>query len=289
MRWVVNRLGAIGWAGFLALLVAGFASLVWGSLLVANLRASPAVPWSVAVMAVVLVLLWQYLGGRGWPQSTSRARRTLLRADLVRRRVFGWAWLAGALALTALVGLWIILAELTNVGGNPTIAATSSAPPLTLALALVMGSLVSSSTEEFAFRGYAQVTLERVFPGVAAVTISSIFFMLYHGPTQGFAWSKLLFYFLVGVVFGTTAYLTRSVLPAWPVHLAGDLIFFFLIWPHDATRRFVGRDGADTAFWLFVGQTVVFAALALLAFRQLAQVSRSERASVPSALGAAST
>jgi hypothetical protein len=140
-----------------------------------------------------------------------------------------------------------------------------------------MGSLVSSLSEEFAFRGYAQVTLERAFGGVVAVAISSLFFTLYHGPTQGFAWSKLLFYFLVGVVFGTIAFLTTSTLPAWPVHLAGDLTFFFIIWPNDATRRFVWRDGADTAFWLYAVLAVVFTALAVLAFLRLSHATRASR------------
>jgi membrane protease YdiL (CAAX protease family) len=275
MGTVINRLRTVVWAAVLALLVAGFASLVWGGLLTANLLISPAVPWSVAIMAVVLWLLWQYLGGRGWPRSTLQARREHLRAFRVPRHVLGWALLAGALALVGLVGLWIVLVELTRVGGNPTIPTSSSVPLLTIALTLVMGSLVSSITEEFAFRGYAQVTLEREFHGIGAVAISSVFFMLWHGPTQGFEWSKLLFYFLVGVVFGTTAYLTQSILPALPVHLAGDLIFFFLIWPYDATRRFVWRDGTDVWFWLFVAQTVVCVALAILAFRQLAQASRT--------------
>lgn len=271
---VLSRLRTIVWAGILAFLVAGVASVVWGGLLTANLLASPALPWSVAVMAAILWLLWQYLSGRGWPRGTSEARRTHLRANQVPGHVLGWALVAGALALVALVGLWIVLVELTHVGGNPTIPTSSEVPALTLALLLVMGSLVSSITEEFAFRGYAQVTLERAFRGVAAVAISSVFFMLWHGPTQGFAWSKLVFYFLVGVVFGTTAYLTKSILPALPVHLAGDLTFFFLVWPQDAARRFVWRDGADGWFWLSLAQAIVFAVLAILAFRQLARSTR---------------
>ena len=275
MSTIASRLRTVVWAAILAVLVAGFASLVWGGLVTANLLISPAVPWSVAIMAVVLWLLWQYLRGRGWPQSTAQMRREHLRAYPVPRQTLGWALLAGALALAGLVGLWIVLVELTRVGGNPTIPTSSNIPLLTIALALVMGSLVSSITEEFAFRGYAQVTLEREFRGMTAVAISSVFFMLWHGPTQGFEWSKLLFYFLVGVVFGTTAYLTQSILPALPVHLAGDLIFFFLIWPYDATRRFVWRDGTDVWFWLFVAQTLICTALAILAFRQLARASRT--------------
>lgn len=269
-----RRTVAVLWAALLALLVAGVASVVWGGLLLTNLTTSPAIPWAVVVMAVVLWLLWRYLGGSWWPRSTSSQRRALLRWRPVPRSVLGWALLAGALSLLALVGLWIVLVELTHVGGNPTIPGAATTPAVTLVLALVMGSLVSSLTEEFAFRGYAQVTLERAFGGVAAVAISSLFFMLYHGPTQGFAWSKLLFYFLVGVVFGTIAFLTESTLPAWPVHLAGDLTFFFLIWPNDAARRFVWHDGADAAFWLYLALSVVFTVLAILALVQLSHTAR---------------
>jgi hypothetical protein len=109
---------------------------------------------------------------------------------------------------------------------------------------------------------------------VGAVAISSLYFMLWHGPTQGFEWSKLLFYFLVGVVFGTIAFLTTSTVPAWPIHFAADLIFFFLIWPQDAMRRYVVHDGADVWFWGYAAATVVFTALAILAFRRLARVAR---------------
>jgi membrane protease YdiL (CAAX protease family) len=277
ITWL-GRLRAVAWAALLALLVAGFASFIWGALLIANLKTTPAIPWSFGAMAVVLLLLGLYLNGSGWPARTSRARHAYLRARLVPGRVLAWALLAGGLALAGLVGLWIVLVELTHVGGNPTIASASSAPLLTLSLLLVMGSLVSSISEEFAFRGYAQVALERKLGAVTAVAISSLFFMFWHGPTQGFEWSKLLFYYLVGVVFGTTAFLTQSIVPAWPVHLAGDLLFFFLVWPRDAARRFVWRDGADLSFWLALAGLIVFTALAVLAFRRLALVARASAA-----------
>lgn len=287
MGALAQRARAVLWAAALALLVAGFASLTWGGLLVANLTLTPAIPWSVVPMAVVLWLLWRYLGGRWPPRSTSARRRALLRARPVPRATLAWAVLTGALALVALVGLWITLVELTHVGGNPTIP--TAVPIWTIALATVMGSFVSSLSEEFAFRGYAQVTLERAFGGVGAVALSSLLFTLFHGPTQGFAWSKLLFYYLVGVVFGTIAFLTQSTLPAWPVHLAGDLLFFFLIWPNDATRRFVWRDGADGAFWLFVALTVVFTALTLLAVRRLTRAASATSAQFAPAASAPSS
>ena len=273
-RSLSGRILTVVWAGVVAFLIGGLSSLIWGALLVSNLALSPAIPWAVPAMALVLVLLWLYLGGRGWPRSTSQARRAYLRARPVSWRVLGWALVAGALSLVALVGIWIVLVELTKVGGNPTIPNYAAYPLLTVVLLLLMASLVSPLTEEAAFRGYAQVMLERAFPGVVAIVISSVFFALFHGPTQGFAWSKLLFYFLVGVAFGTIAYLTQSTLPAIPVHIAGDLTFFFLIWPHDAARRFVWRDGADVWFWLSVAQAILFAVLAIFAFRRLARAAK---------------
>jgi membrane protease YdiL (CAAX protease family) len=261
------------WSGILASLIAPLGGGVWGALLTGNLKISPAIPWAVPVMALVLWLLWQYLGGKGWPRSTANARRRYLRAIPVSRRVFGWTLLAGMLSLVALAGLWIVLVELTKVGGNPTIPGYSAYPRLTVILGLIMGSLVSPLTEEAAFRGYCQVMLEQKFRGATAIAIASVFFALWHGPTQGFVWPKLLFYFLVGVTFGVAAYLTRSTLPAIPVHIMGDLTFFFLVWPYDATRPFVWETGADTWFWIHVAQALIFAALAILAFRRLVQVT----------------
>lgn len=279
MRSISGRVVTVVWSGIVAFLIGAVSSGMWGGLLLTNLAVSPAIPWSVPAMAVVLWLMWQYLGGRWWPRSTAEARRAYLRAKRVSRQVFGWSLVAGALSLVALVGIWIVLVELTKVGGNPTAFNYAAYPLLTVVLVLVMASLVSPLTEEAAFRGYAQVMLERRFSAAIAVVISSVLFALWHGPTQGFAWSKLLFYLLVGVVFGTIAYLTQSVLPAIPVHIAGDLTFFALIWPNDATRPFVWHDGADVWFWVFVAQAIVFTGLALLAFRRLAVVTKPAESS----------
>lgn len=259
----------IGIAALASLAVAALGSLTWAPLLVANLRFSPRLPWAIPAEAVALALIWAYLGGRGWPRRTSAARRALLRSSLVSPAQFLWAAIAGFLALVALAGLWIVLVELTGAGGNPTLPNSAAIPPVVIALFILMGSLVSPLTEEAAFRGYGQVLLERHFRPVVAVVLSSVFFGLYHGPTQGFAPSKLFFYFLVGVVFGSIAFLTRSVLPAIPVHIAGDLLFFTQIWPHDATRPMVLTQGADAMFWVHCAQVVVFGCLAVLAFWRL--------------------
>jgi hypothetical protein len=103
--------------------------------------------------------------------------------------------------------------------------------------------------------------------------IASVLFALAHGPTQGFLWPKLLFYFLVGVTFGATAHLTNSILPAIPLHIVGLLIFFTFIWRQDAARRLVWEGGTDNWFWIHATQAITFTVLAVWAFQRLARVS----------------
>ena len=74
-----------------------------------------------------------------------------------------------------------------------------------------------------------------------AIMIAALAIAPGHGLTQGFVWPTLLFYLLVDVTFGVSAHLTDSILPGMVVHSVGILIFFVFIWPHDATRRSVGK------------------------------------------------
>ena len=231
--------------GLLALAITFLAGGIWTVLLVANLQKGPSVPWSVAVMSVLLWLMWSYLGGKGWPSSTSEARRHYLRANSKSGRTYLWSFLAGVLSVTALAGLWIVLFQLVKMPPNA-IPDVSIYPQLTVALTIMMGSLVAPFMEEAAFRGYFQVVLEKEFQGTIAVAISSLGFSLAQF-THGLYWPKLLIYFLVGVAFGATAYLTKSVLPAIPAHIVGDLTFFTLVWPGDAARQLVSESGTRRA------------------------------------------
>src|SRR5262245_21921692 len=56
----------------------------WATLISANIRHAPDVPWAVPVMAIVLGVWWQYFArGRGWPAATREARRLSARANPV--------------------------------------------------------------------------------------------------------------------------------------------------------------------------------------------------------------
>ncbi len=263
-------------AGLLALFIVPLTGGIWSVLVIINLTTSPVIPWAVAVMALVLGLMWYYLGGKGWPHSTAEARRYYLRANPVSGKVWGWALLASGLSIVALAGFWIVLFQLVKIPSNP-LPDFSKYPWLTVALTLMMASLVAGVAEEATFRGYFQVALERELNAPIAIVIQCLIIALPHGLTQGFLWPTLLFYFFVDLTFGVTAYLTNSILPGVVVHALGILAFFTLIWPQDATRPLVTAGGADIWFWIHVAQVIVCTTLALLAFKQLAQATESAR------------
>jgi membrane protease YdiL (CAAX protease family) len=271
--FATRALSIIGF-GLLAFAITVLAGGIWSALLVANLRSSPAMPWSVPVMAILLWLMWGYLGGKRWPRSTSATRHLYLRANRRSARTYLWSFAAGVLSVVALAGCWIVLFRLVKMPPNA-LPDMSSYPRMTVALMILMGSLVAPFMEEAGFRGYFQVALEREFHGSVAVIVSSLGFALAHFA-HGILWPKLLVYFLVGVAFGATAYLTNSTLPAILPHMIGDLTFFTLVWPHDAARQLVSESGTDNWFWMHVAQAIVFTALAVWAFQQLARVSSQD-------------
>jgi membrane protease YdiL (CAAX protease family) len=274
MNTIVSRIMWIVWAGLLGYFIALVAQGLWSVLLVLNLVTSPAVPWSVILMAFLLWPIWLYLGGRWWPRSTSENRRRYLRANRVPGRLFAMAFLAGTLAITALAGYWIVMARLVRMPGN-VLPDMTGVPPLTGLLALAMGSLISPLLEQAGFWGYCQVMLESKFPAAAAIVITSIFYAFGPHPPQGSPlWPRLVFYFLTGLTFSLSSYLTNSNLPGLAVHILGILAFFILVWPNDPTRPLIATGGTDPAFWASAALALVFTALAALAFRQLARVAK---------------
>lgn len=148
-------------------------------------------------------------------------------------------------------------------------------PLFTVVAILAMASLVSSMAEEAGFRGYFQVALESRFRGSAAVLIAALLIVPAHAVTQGFLWPTVLFYLFVDAMLGTSAYLTKSILPGVAVHAIGLLIFFGIVWPQDRHRELIWVRGADTWFWIHVAQAVVFALLGIMAFIRLARLAEA--------------
>jgi membrane protease YdiL (CAAX protease family) len=257
------------WAAVLTLVLAGVVSGLWAGLLTLNLQTTPALPWAAAIMAVVLWLAWLYANGRGWPRRTADARRALLRARGICSRTFALALFCGGLSLVALTGAWILAFQTGLMRGN-SLPDFSQYPIQMVIVVIAMAALVGACVEEAAFRGYFQSLLERRYPAWIAIGVAALLLAPGHAATQGFALPTFVFYLLVDTMLGTTAFLCDSILPGIVVHTAGLATFFTLIWPNDA-KRIVGTAAFDDSwFWIHVVQVVVFAILAVLAYRRLA-------------------
>ena len=288
MRTSLRKLISVFGFSLLALVFIGFAGVVWGALIFANMRFGHALPWCLPALCAFLYLWWRFLGGGGWPRSTSVRRRVLLRANPVALAAYGWSAVAGLLAIVSLAGLWIVMFRLVPMHPNPLLPGAFSSSPVFMAAVLIGASLLAPIVEESAVRGYLQSVLERDFSAFTAVVLSSVIFALAH-VTQGVAWPKLLFYFFVGVVFGSLALLNDSILPVIPVHIAGDLIFFLFVWPHDQTRTLIWQSGTDPWFWLHVVQTIGLAAASFLAFSRIRPARRAEAVGKAGVLEASTT
>jgi membrane protease YdiL (CAAX protease family) len=256
---------------------------LWGALALANARLNPAVPWAPAVMAVVLPLLMALLGGKIGPKAGAQARRALLPLKPVSGAVWTWSLAAGLFGIPMLALLWSTLGELFPSAPN-TLPDVGHAPPWTQAAFLLTSIIAAPLTEECAFRGYAMGLIRKVMPDVWALVLVSLLFALAH-LTHGVYLTKLSVYFLVGLGLGFTAWRAGSLIPAAVVHSAGDLYFFTLVWPHDATRPHVTLATAGGDFWLQVAAMVGLAALTVFAYRKLVEVTRPTAGETPRDVG----
>jgi hypothetical protein len=137
-----------------------------------------------------------------------------------------------------------------------------------------MGSLVGAVAEEAAFREYFQGILEGAVGGVAAILITALVMAPEHAQMQGFVWPTLVFYVVMDVMLGATAFLTQSILPGIVTHAIGLLVFFTLVWPAGMFRQVVGHGTTELWFWIHAAQTLLFAPLAIVAFIYRARISR---------------
>jgi membrane protease YdiL (CAAX protease family) len=267
--WLTPRALALGRSALISLVIAFVPQGVWSALIIVNLRTTPAVPWATALMTLALWFVVRYLSGRPQPWSGPKVKRRPPRANLVSRPVLLWAWLAGALAVVALIGVWITLASILRMPGS-VLPDLSAYPWWTAAFAVVTGAAISPLCEQAGFWGYWQVALEREFSGLTAILCTAIVFaVLPHPPGHAPLWPKWLFFFLTGCTFSTMAYLTDSILPGLAVHVLALFTFFTFVWPRDAQRRLFGETGAGAWFWIHIAQAAVFSALAYWAFQRL--------------------
>ena len=265
----------------------------WAILTLWNQRVLVRVPWALLPMGVYLWLFWRYLGGAGWPSSTSAARRESLRANRLEPEIWVQAILTGLLGLATLIPLLAIMSRLAALPSeSQPIKVPAEMPFVTVFFLLVMASLVAGVVEEAAFRGYMQGPIERRHGLAIAIVVNGALFGLGHYTHHPASVLTMLPYYIgVAAVYGGLAYATDSILPSVALHAGGDVLSLMRLWATGlpewqvgaASPPLISQTGIDAAF---VGPVIVFLVLgsaAVWAYSSLARAACGARPrSIPS-------
>lgn len=263
------------------LVVATAGTTPWAVLVSANSRHWSAVPWAVPPTALYLWLFWSYVRGAGWPRSTAEARRTNCRADRVPEDVWGVALLAGILGLVAVVFLQGVISRLVTLPQQQDLD-VSRYPLVTVVLWVLMSAVVAGVVEEASFRGYMQAPIERRHGPVIAILVTGSLFGFAHFTHPEVTLILLPYYLAVAAVYGTLAYLTKSILPSLVLHASGNVLGAFDLfargrseWQASSTPKpLIWDTGADASFWISLGAALFVGAVAVWAYATLARVAR---------------
>ncbi len=279
-----RRLPVIVRAVLTGSVVAAAGTFPWALLVAANQKFFSSVPWAVPPTVLYLWLWWQYLSGKGWPQSTSQERRTNLRGLHLSGDLWGCALLAGSLGLVALVLLLRVMNRLVSLPQHP-LPDLSHIPVVTLLCFLLTGSAVAGIVEEAAFRGYMQGPIERRHGPVVAILVTGTLFGFAHFTHPEVTLILMPYYLAVAAIYGALAYLTNSILPSVVLHAGGNVLGGIDLLARgraewQAASRPAPRiweTGTDASFWISCVAFLVVGAATVWAYVALANLARPRR------------
>jgi len=245
---------------------------VSGAVMLANLKLAPTLPLFLPGTVLWLWLFWRYVGGEGWPRSTSDRRRTLLRAGKLTPSEWGWALVAGGLALAAVMGIAFMtyrFAALPDAAYRAPFE-VASYPPWTVVSIFASVALTAAVVEEAAFRGYMLSGIQARYGWPVGIGLVTILFYLAH-LSHAYATLAFLPFFLAhGLTMGLLVFYTRSIAPGVVLHAVSDFIVLpmqYGVIPSAGQSAFVWQG------WLLL----LAGAASVPAFRQLARTMALQR------------
>lgn len=220
----------------------------------ANLQYFPCFPWGVPVVAIYLWYFWRYLNGLGKPIATSDFRKNSLRARKLSADLWIWSLLAGGIGIVALV-VFLRLLNRMIVLPEQKLPDFTNIPPITVYALLFAAAPIAGIIEEAAFRGYMQGPIEKRYGLIVAILITGTMFAVAHLDFTLLLWP---YYVAVAAIYGTVAYLTKSILPSIALHTLGNTYsnFDLLFKGHTEWQtpteagRLIWSEGADSSFWI---------------------------------------
>lgn len=245
----------------------------------ANLQYFPRFPWGVPVVAIYLWHFWRYLNGLGKPIATSDFRKNSLRARKLSADQWIWSLLAGGIGIVALV-VFLRLLNRMIVLPEQKMPDFTNIPPTTVYVLLFAAAPIAGIIEEAAFRGYMQGPIEKRYGLIVAILITGTMFAVAHLDFTLLLWP---YYVAVAAIYGTVAYLTKSILPSIVLHTLGNTYsnFDLLFKGHTEWQapteagRLIWSEGADSSFWIMSIIFLLLLGASVGAYLKLAAIGRN--------------
>lgn len=270
------------------MVMAALGVVPWSLLASLNLRYANEVPWAIIPTALYLRLYWRFASGALLSNANASQLPRLSRTGLPRNDAWGEALMAGILGLFAILLFQGLSARLMHLPQQST-AEFEGIPTLTVIGLAMASALVAGTVEEISFRGFMQGPIERRHGPVVAILITGMVFGLSHFTHKEMTLALMPFYMLVALNYGVIAWLTNSVRPGIVLHAGGNMINAFLLlsagrseWRVTETGKpLVWETGGDASFWGLLIGFIITTIITVLAFRVLANISRSGELNVP--------
>jgi membrane protease YdiL (CAAX protease family) len=224
-------------------------------------------------MGAILIFFWMYFSGKWKPSNTQAFRRFCIRQINLKRPVWIWGLIAAFLIFLFLNASFMLTFRFIEF--QPEIFKNLSFIndlPALQAWSIIIGiSMVAGTCEEIGYRGYLQTPLEQKYGPVAAISVSSIVFILIH-LHQAWVGSILVPAVFISFMIGYLAYATNSLLPGIIAHVAFDIINVSYWWSDvlgTFERKPISMTGIDNHFILTVLVVLLSALLFIVAIRNL--------------------
>lgn len=237
----------------------------------------PRVPWGAGATLASMWLFWNYLGGAGWPRTSSESRRASLRAYRVAGPILRWSALSGGLGGIAVFGGYLLAMKTTALPEE-----IYRVPPpydeMALWTVLVWSStvaLVAGVSEEAAFRGYMQGPIERRYGAPIALVVTATVFAGLHLPQARVTLATALAISAGGLMLCVLAWASRSILPGIAVHTTIDMVSVPLRNLGIVPPRPLAETGIDPVLILSLVMTIPFGVAAVWAFSRLIRLRRT--------------
>ncbi|MDX2360858.1 MAG: type II CAAX endopeptidase family protein [Crocinitomicaceae bacterium] len=231
-------------------------------LLVSNLP----IHWSVISMGVFLILFWMYFSGKWSPSNTQTFRRFCIRQTKLKKPVWIWGGVAAIFLFIFLNACLVFTFRIVEF--QPEVFKTASYLndfPAWMSWSLIlMASLVAGLCEEVGYRGYLQTPLEQKYGHLAAISITSLVFVVIH-LHQAWAGGILVQIFAISFMLGYLAYASNSLILGIIAHASFDVVMFSYWWS-DVIGTFEGKPISMTGVDIHFIITIIVVLLSTLFF-----------------------